>query len=123
MALPLLKDWNRTSIALHKVVKLLGPIRNALFEPANNYLELALQVQPDGLSSGMLPGGGEIYIHFQEGAVTYIRGSGKEIRLDIARHTQASLFEAIVQLLAKDELSSYLSDVPEGKPLLLDPVI
>jgi hypothetical protein len=115
MALPLLKDWNRTSIALHKVVKLLGPIRNALFEPANNYLELALQVQPDGLSSGRLPGGGEIYIHFQEGAVTYTRGSGEKIRLGITDHTQASLFKAIVQLLAKDELSDYLSEVPKSK--------
>jgi len=117
MALPLLKDWNRTSAAWHKAVKLLGPIRNALFEPANNYLELALQVQPYGLSSERLPGGGEIYIHFQEGAVIYARGSGEEIRLGISDFTQASLFESIVQHLAKDELSDYLSDIPKDKLL------
>jgi len=50
-----------------------------LFSPANNYLKLALQVHPDGLISERLPEGGEIHIHFQEGAITFIRGSGESV--------------------------------------------
>ncbi|NDJ75247.1 MAG: hypothetical protein GYB65_03220 [Chloroflexi bacterium] len=114
MALPTLADWQRTSRALHQATMLLGPIQNALFAPRKNYLHLAMHIQPNGLSSPILPRGGRVEVDFVQGAVVYHRAHGAAVMLKLAEHTQQTLFEALLNELKHDELAAFLADAGSG---------
>jgi hypothetical protein len=108
MPLPQLNDWKRTSLALHQVVSLVGPIHKALLTQRKNYLHLPMEVRREGLKSQSLPGGSSIQVEFEAGVLTYSRTDGGSIRFDIAHHTQRSLFEALLNALRGDGLGPFL---------------
>lgn len=112
MRFPQLVDWKTTSWALHQASMLLGPIHNAVFAPRNNYLHLPIFIEPTGLVSQRLPQGGHVHVDFKAAAVVYRPASGGEVRLGLAEHTQASLFQALLGALRQDELAAFLADAP-----------
>ena len=104
MTLPALPDWKATSPLLHQVVSLIGPIHKALLPHRDNYLHLPMSVQPEGLVSQTLPGGGKIHLNLKNGGIRYLRSDGGEVGFSIADHTQRSLFESLLSALADDGL-------------------
>jgi hypothetical protein len=98
--LPSLSNWERTSHSLHAAAMLLGALRQLAFPRVPNYLELALRVEPNGLSTDTLPGGGVVLLDFVRAAMTYTPRAAAPVSIPLAGQSQASLLEAL--LLALD---------------------
>jgi hypothetical protein len=60
--LPTLANWERSSHSLHKAAMLLGAIRQLVRPREANYLELALRIESNLLSTDRLPTGGNILL-------------------------------------------------------------
>jgi hypothetical protein len=114
MKYPELKSWQRTSTALQQTAMLVGAIQNALFAPRRNYLQLSAHVQPHGLVSPRLPGGGRVAVDFAAGTLEYDRPGGDRVSLDIVEHTQATLFEALLGEMKEDAFAQVLADAEAG---------
>ena len=111
MPLPTLDNFQAMIKPLHQAAELFGPIHNAVRDFQNNYLHLAMEIQPDGLSSGTYPQGGSLALNFKTGAMIYQRPSGETVTFALADHTQESLFNAVLEALKADELATFFSDV------------
>ena len=99
--LPTLADWERSSHSLHKAAMLLGAIRQLVRPREANYLELALRIEPNGLSTDMLPTGGSVLLDFTQAALVYTCPRGeRHPAIPLARHSQVSLLEALLGLMA-----------------------
>lgn len=106
--------WDMTIAALHRAAMLFGPVHNALRTPQKNYLHLPLQIQPWGLSSGALPKGGEISLHFEKAALHYRRPNGEIVAFSLQQHTQADLFKGLLEAMKADELAEFYRDVQDS---------
>ncbi len=106
MSLPTLADWKPTAHDLHKVAHLLGALRLFALPHVPGYLEYALKVTPEGLSTDVLPSGREVILNMQRAAVTITNGEWGEINIPLADHSQASLFEAVLGALAFEGVSA-----------------
>jgi hypothetical protein len=93
---------------------LVSPVHQALITPRSNFLHLPLEVRPWGVESQVLPMGGRIGVDFRSRAMTLTRPGGEERRFELAEHSQASLFRALLEELKADELAEVLRDLPEG---------
>jgi hypothetical protein len=113
MPLPPLTDWDATAHGLHRATQLVGAIRQWAAEPLPNFLHLALQVEPEGLSTGKLPAGGEIRVDFKRAALIYRPSKGDETAIPVNGRTAFSLFQALLKALQADEFASALQDVQE----------
>lgn len=100
---------------LHTVARLLGAVRLLVFERRPNFLELGLKVKPDGISTELLPAGGEVTLDFRQLALVYQPTSGNASSLPIAGKTQAALFEALLATIYANELSS-IAEHRAGEP-------
>jgi hypothetical protein len=78
---------------------LLGAIRQLVREREANYLELALRIEPNGLSTDLLPSGGTVALDFARAALVYTPAAGAAIQIELAGQSQPSLFEALVAAL------------------------
>lgn len=94
--LPALEAWEPTAHSLHKVAELLGAIRQLVRTRVPNYLELALRIERNGLSTEALPTGGSVRLDFGKAALIYICPAGEDHPLPLAGHSQVSLFEALL---------------------------
>jgi hypothetical protein len=103
MSMPALTDWGQTARSLHEAAQLLGLVRVSQVPPVPNYLELALTVTPDGLSTGRLPAGDAVYLDFGAGRLVYHTADGRETALPLAPHTQPSLWQALVAAMPGTE--------------------
>lgn len=99
--LPSLTNFEKSAPALHQVAQLLGAIRMFVHNPVPNYLELALRLEPNGLSSDTLPAGGKLLLDFEKAAILCTDKVGNEFELPLKRHSQQSLLEAILATLDK----------------------
>lgn len=113
MPLPTLEKWEDTATALHHIAMLTGPIRNALFAHRNNYLELPMQVEEYGFSTGRLPQGGELCINLKQGTVIYHRPDGNPFVLTIREETQRSLFQKILTEMRAYDLADFIGDMDD----------
>lgn len=115
MSLPTLNSstWNATITALHQAAMLFGPIHNTLRAPQDNYLHLPIHIQPWGLSSGELPGGADLRLHFEQATFHYRRPNGEIVSLPLQQHTQADLFQRLLNALKTDLLADFYRDIPE----------
>lgn len=104
MPLPMLAPWDETAHSLHSAAKLLGVIRVLLFDHDPNYLELALKVKPQGLSTDVLPNGSEVTLDFKQGTMI-VQPSGESIPLT----NQADVFRATLAALESSELGALAS--------------
>jgi Family of unknown function (DUF5996) len=99
MKLSPLDHWEPTSHSLHQAAQILGAIRMLTRDPVPNYLELALRIEPDGLSTERLPSGGEVRLDFERGVVVCAPKDGRAMAVTLAGRTQASLLESILTAL------------------------
>jgi hypothetical protein len=116
MPLPKLDNFQDMIHLLHQAVEIVAPIHGVLRERQNNWLHLPMEVHPYGLSSGTYPNGGSLVINFKEGIVFYYRPTGGTVPIPLKLHTQASLFNAVLEAMKADILADYLADV-EGDSL------
>jgi hypothetical protein len=111
--LPSLAEWERTSHSLHGAAMLLGAIRQLAFPRVPNYLELAMRVEPNGLSTDQLPGGGVVLLDFVQAAMTYTPKAGTPVSIPLAGQSQVSLLEAL--LIAMDTRGEGLLARPDDQ--------
>ncbi len=107
MPLPMLVPWDETAHSLHQAAKLLGVIRVLLFDHDPNYLELALKVKPQGLSTDILPGGSEVTLDFKQAAMIVQPGTGSAVSIPLTN--QAEAFGATLAALESSELKALAS--------------
>ncbi len=94
-----LDNWEPTSHSLHQAAQILGAIRMLTRDPVPNYLELALRIEADGLSTERLPSGGEVRLDFERGVVICAPKDGRAMVVTLSGRTQASLLESILTAL------------------------
>lgn len=100
MTLPSLTHWEETAQSLHQVTVLMGAIRRLLLPHVPNYLELALQIKPAGLSTGQLPNGAEVSLDMSQAALVFQPSTGDAISISLIGHSQTSLFETLLAAFA-----------------------
>ena len=88
-----LSHWENTAHSLHKAAQLLGAIRMLVLDPVPNYLELSLEICPEGLSTSLLPFGGEVILDFRRYALLSRPAAREPAVLPLAGNSQASLLE------------------------------
>ncbi len=106
--LPSLSHWDDTAHSLHRAAEPLGDLRQLIREHTGSWLELALKIEPDGLSTEKLAAGGEVVLNFRRAAMIYRPASGAESVIPLAGHTQASLMQALLERIAPADLQSKL---------------
>ena len=94
--LPALANWEQTSHGLHAAAQLIGAIRELVCEREANYLELAMRIEPNGLSTDRLPGGGVALLDFERAAIVFMPKDGEAATNALAGQSQASLLEALL---------------------------
>ncbi len=111
--LPSLSNWGQTSHSLHAAAMLLGAIRQLVRPRVPNYLELAIRVEPNGVSTDTLPGGGVVLLDFGQAAMVYTSKAGAPVSIPLAGQSQASLLEAL--LIAMDTRGEGLIARPDDQ--------
>jgi len=98
MALPSLANWDSTRTGLHQAAQVVGAIRKLDATPLPNYLHLALEVVPQGVTSGELAPsmGGELVLDFAQRAIVYTGPAGTVNPVPLEGHTQVSLLDAVL---------------------------
>lgn len=94
-----LSRWGDTAHGLHQAAQHLGALRMLVLDQVPNFLELSLVIRPEGLSTGPLPGVGEVLLDFEQCALIYQPTSGKPTTISLAGHTPASLLDALLRAL------------------------
>lgn len=127
MALPTLATWRTTGESLHRAAQILGTIRAKSIKPLPNYLHLSTNIRPDGLSTGTMPVG-ELRLDFNKAEIVYVPIYGDRIAVSLAGHTQASLTERILGLLAdhghtmhiEEQEAAHVATLRDTTPLEVD---
>jgi hypothetical protein len=101
MTLPPLTDWEDTRRALHQAAQVVGAIRKTNAEPLPNYLHYALEVIPNGLTTGKLPDGGEMVLDIKQAAIVYTSTSGDVLTIPTNGKTQVSLMDAVLDAMER----------------------
>jgi hypothetical protein len=104
--LPNLDGAQPTLRSLHTVARLLGAVRLLVYERQPNFLELGLKVVPQGLSTDLLPAGGEVILDFTRLALVYRPASGDETGISISGSSQAALLETLLAAIHARELAA-----------------
>lgn len=121
MTLPAIPSWeHNTGKNFHKAAYILGLIRLLYFEHVPNYLEMAMKILPEGLSTDRLPSGSEVRLNFKTGHVAYHTPQGEMVSFSLADHSQKTLVEALLLAMHDYELQNWLSGGSKGT--LLDSV-
>jgi Family of unknown function (DUF5996) len=114
MKLPELNNWESTAQSLHKAAQILGALRLLVFERQSNWLELAMKPVPQGLSTDVMPGGGELILDFANAEMQYKHSNGELETIKLVGHSQNSLLKSVLQTLQKAELAQYLGNAQEN---------
>ncbi len=102
MALPdLLHNWPETRIGLHQASQVIGEVRKVLAKPEPNWIHLGLRMLPEGVTTGDLPGFGEMLVHFPQRELIYRSEGKKRFHLPLNQHSQISLAETVTARLAE----------------------
>lgn len=115
MSLPVLANWNITAHSLHQAAELLGAVRRFVLPHVPNWLELALKVIPEGVSTDKLPTGGEVVLDFGQAAFVYRGRNGGTTTIPLADHSQQTLFRSLLVALQADDFADLLAGVPESE--------
>lgn len=96
---PIPAGWAATRSALHRAAQVIGAVRAGVAEPEPNWTHLGLRAIPTGLTSGELPGVGELALHFADLSIHYVPPEGDPVRIALDGHTQPALLAAVEQAL------------------------
>jgi hypothetical protein len=108
MNLPELANWSTTRDSLHRAAQVVGEIRRLLVPAMPNALHLSLNVAPEGVSSGPLPGGDVVTLDFAKARVVYHGADGSETSVALEGQTPVSLLNAVAGVMLTD------ADLPGG---------
>jgi hypothetical protein len=100
VTLPALNDWEGTRIGLHQATQVAGAVRKALAAPEPNWTHLGMRVIPEGLTTGQLPGLGEIVVSFVERSLIHRLDGKNVLHIPLEGHHQISLADALAEGLA-----------------------
>jgi len=103
MSLPALVNWENTRAGLHQAAQVVGAIRRVDAAPLPNWLHLALEVVPEGLTSGELAPsvGGELALNFAQRTIIYTCPEDTTYTIALEGHTQVSLLDAVLTAMEK----------------------
>jgi hypothetical protein len=101
MTLPTLSNWTNTRTALHQAAQVIGAVRAAVAEPEPNWVHLGLHPVVNGLSTGELPGMGEVVLDFRKLTLAYQSDHQPATLLPLSQHTQTTLADVLEQTLAQ----------------------
>ncbi len=104
--LPSLDNAQPTLHALAAVTRLLGAVRILAFERQPNFLHLGMKIVPEGLSTDVLPTGGEIRLDMRQLALVYQPGQGEAQSILIEGQAQAALLETLLRAIYANELAA-----------------
>jgi hypothetical protein len=114
MTLARLHNWKDSSHGLHRGVLLMGMVQRLTQPPQPAYLELGLEIMPQGLSTGNLPTGGRVSLDFPSASLLYAAADGSQSAIPLNHRTQAQVFTELFNLLAQADLAGIL---PPGEDL------
>jgi hypothetical protein len=114
MSLPSLANWGTTAHNLHKAARVLGVLRMVRLPHVPNYLEMALKIRPEGLSTDVLPGGSEVLLDFRRASLSVFAQGVQIASIPLAGQNQTWLLKALLSTLKSGELAGILKDVDEG---------
>src|SRR3954466_12323928 len=93
---------------LHTAAIPLKAIRMVTMDRRPNFTHLGLKIVPNGVSTDVLPTGGEVMLDFRRLALVYQPASGSMITLPISGRTQADLLEALLKAIYPGELAAII---------------
>lgn len=100
MSLPALAHWESTRSALHQAAQIASVVRKASVPPLPNYAHLGLYVTATGVTTGRLTDGSELNLNFAQRALIYTCPAGTVNPLPLAGHSQVSLTDALLKVMA-----------------------
>lgn len=103
--LPSLENAQPTLHALATVTRLLGAVRVLAFERQPNFLHLGMKVVPEGVSTDVLPTGGEIRLDMAQLLLVYCSPAGTAHIIPLEGQTQADLFETLLATIYAADLA------------------
>lgn len=109
MSLPALANWESTRTALHQAAQVAGAVRKASIPSLPNYAHLGLYATAMGVTTGRLGDGAELNLNFAQRALVYTCPAGTVNPLPLAGHSQDSLTDALLRVIADS-----------GHPITLD---
>lgn len=104
--LPNLENAQPTLHALATVARLLGAVRVLAFERQPNFLHLSMKIVPEGVSTDVLPTGGEIRLDMVQLLLVYCSADGAAHIIPLEGQTQADLLEALLATIYPTELAA-----------------
>lgn len=95
MALPPNMDWQNTKNGLHQAAQVVSAFRKATIDPLPNHLHHSLTPTQNGVRTGAMKNLEEFSLNYPALTITYTRNKSEAFSIDLAGHSQSSLFEAI----------------------------
>jgi hypothetical protein len=114
MSLPTYDHWLSTAHGLHAGARLLGAIQRLTQMPQPAYLELGLQVTPQGFATGSLPEGGCVLLDLTNSSLVYTPANGPHTTIALEGRRQSDVFTALFEVLTEGELKAV---IPPGADL------
>jgi len=96
---------------LHTAAILLKAVRVLTLDRQPNFTHLGLKTVSTGVSTDVLPTGGEVTLDFRQLALVYQPASGSTITIPISGQTQVDLLETLLQTIYSAELATI---IPHG---------
>ncbi len=100
--LPSLLDWDKTRTSLHQASQVIAAVRASVTPPLPNALRLSLYPTHNGLTTGLLPFGGDLLLDFNTLSVAYRQPGEPDARIGLNGHSQWTLAGAVIGLLYED---------------------
>jgi hypothetical protein len=105
MSLPSLdSQWDSSITGLHRASLVLGALRIAVQPHDKNWLELGLKPVPAGLSTDVLPAGGEVMIDFKRAALVYRPTTSTEHIIALEGESAESLLRQLLPHISHADL-------------------
>jgi hypothetical protein len=99
MLLPELTFWEDTRNSLHRASQVLKQIKAQTLEPLPHHLHVSLSIVPEGLSTGVLPFGGEFVLDFVGSRLLYRQAGKPTLEVFLNGHNQVTLIAAANKIL------------------------
>jgi hypothetical protein len=106
--LPNLENAQPTLQALAAVTRLLGAARVLAFERQPNFLHLGMKIVPEGVSTDVLPTGGEVRLDMRQLALVYQPAQGAAQSIPLEAQSQADLLEKLLATIYTGELAAFV---------------
>src|SRR5437588_10139812 len=104
MTLSRMNNWQGTRRALHEAAQVIGGVRKVVAAPEPNWAHLGLQIMPEGVTTGALPGIGTLTLNFPQAAVIHTLADGTTRTFPLAGHSQLELADQIDQALSSQRV-------------------